>query len=89
MSGQWHRVFWHPRSCLGCGNLRDLAQVFENHDKFIASEARHCVDFANAACDALGRLLQHQVADVMTERVVQRLESVKVDKQQCVFAAAS
>src|SRR5450631_3952152 len=73
---------------LSCGNLCNLAQVFENHDKFIAPQARHCVDLANAACDPLGCLLQHEVADVMTKRVVQGLESVQVHKEQCVFAAA-
>jgi hypothetical protein len=61
----------------GC-DFGDLAQVFENHYKFIAGQAGDGVYFADAAGDSVGGFLQQKVPDVVAQRVVHRLEAIEV-----------
>ena len=71
------------------GFLGVLAQVFQHHHEFVAAQARHGVALAHAGGQALGDLLQQQVADVVAEGVVERLEVVQVDEQQCAISSAA
>ena len=63
--------------------LRGLAaELFDHHHELVAAQARHGVDAAHAAAQALCHVLQQQVAHVMAQGVVQGLEVVQVDEQQ-------
>ena len=53
----------------------------QQHDKFVTTEARSFVTGLQQALDAPGHGLQQQVADLVPERVVDRLETVHVDEQ--------
>ena len=63
--------------------VRAGAELFQHHHKFIAAQARHGVHRAHAGVQPLRHLLQQQVALVVAQGVVQRLEVVQVDEQQC------
>ena len=64
-------------------------QVFEHHDKLIATETRYRVALANAGHQPAADTFEQQVADVMAQRVVEVFEVVKIDEQQGpVFLAA-
>ena len=66
-----------------------FAEVLEQNHKLISAQARHRIGFADARDNAPRDLLQQKVADVMAERVVQRLEIVEIDEQQRSLALAS
>ena len=57
-------------------------EVFENDDELVAAHARHRVAFTDAAFQATGGVHQQLVADIVAERVVERLEIVEVDQHQ-------
>ena len=68
---------------------RMFAQVFQYQHEFVAAQAGHGIVFAHAGCKPLCNLLQQQIADVMSERIVQRLEMIEVDEQQRAFSPAA
>jgi len=74
------------RAGSGGGRRCILAQVFEQHHEFIAAQPRHRVGELDAASQALGDLLQQQVALVVAQRVVEHLELVHVDEHQGAVA---
>ena len=49
---------------LGGGFLRVLAEIVEHDHEFVATKPGHGIAFANAGGQALGHLLQQQIADV-------------------------
>jgi hypothetical protein len=59
-----------------------LAELFQHHHELVAPQAGHGVHVAHAFVQALGHLLQQQVALVVAQGVVQGLEVVEVDEQQ-------
>jgi hypothetical protein len=67
---------------LGGSRLGNFAQVVEYHRKIISAASRHGVCSANAGGQAPGRFLKQEVAGLMSERVVELLEFVKVNEQQ-------
>ena len=66
-----------------------FAQVLQQHYKLISAQSRHRVGFADAGQNPPRHLLQQQIANVMAERVVQRLEVIEIDEQQRSLAIAS
>ena len=68
---------------------RMIAQVFEYQHEFIAAQSGHGVAFAHTGRKPLRDLLQKQIADVVAERVVQRLEMIQVDEQQRALPPAA
>ena len=53
------------------------------HDREqVAAQARDAVDVARRLAQPLRHLLQHAVADLLAEGVVDRLEALEVDQRQ-------
>ncbi|MCY1330982.1 hypothetical protein D9M69_166320 [compost metagenome] len=69
---------------LDCGVRRVLAEPFQQHHELVTAQARHGVALANAGAEALGHLLQQQVATVMAQGVVEGLEVVEIDQDHRV-----
>ena len=55
-------------------------RVDQDHE-FVAGIARHEILASHAAAQTLGDLLQHTVAGLVAERVIDVLEAVEVDEQ--------
>ena len=72
---------------LGRGVLGSCAQVFEDDRKLISAQSRHGIGFSKAGAKTPGGFLQQKVAGLMAEGVVQRLEVIQIDEQQCLLAA--
>ena len=72
-----------------CGLGLDRTQPGKHDHEFITSQARHGVAFAHAQHQTPGYLFQQLVAHVMPERVVERLEIIQIDEQQCTMTARS
>ena len=68
---------------------QDLTQIAQQHHEFVTAQACHRVAVAHALAQPLGHFLQQQVAHVMAQRVVQRLEVVQIDKQQGATAVVA
>ena len=66
---------------LRCGLVFDAAQVRQDDDKLVPAQAGHGIFRANASDQALGNLLQQEIAHVVAERVVERFEVIQVDEQ--------
>ena len=49
-------------------------------DEFVSAEARDKIRFPNAVPQPLGDRLQHRVAHIVAERIVDLLEPVHIDK---------
>ncbi len=58
------------------------AHAIQHDAELVAAEARHQVALAHAAGEALGDVLQQQVAGLVAQRVVDQLEVVEVEEQQ-------
>jgi len=56
------------------------AMLGQQQHEFVAAQARHRVDFARGVAQAPGHVLQHPVARVVAQRVVDELETVEVDE---------
>lgn len=65
------------------------AQAFEHHHELIPAKTRHGVILAHPGLQALGNLLQEQIAQGMPPAVIQLLEVVQIDKQQRPQLAAA
>ena len=61
--------------------IRGLAEAGKGDGELVAAQARHRVGFAHALGDALGGLDQQLIALVVSERVVDFLEAIEVDKE--------
>ncbi len=57
------------------------AHVFQQHDEFVAAQARQRIAFAQAGGQLPRHLLEEQVAHMVAEGVVDVLEAVQVDEQ--------
>ena len=69
--------------------LGRFAKLLEQNHKLVSAQSRYRVGFADAGEDAPSDLLQQEIADVMAEGIVQRLEIIEVDEEQCSLAFAS
>ena len=74
---------------LGGRVLLILAQAFQHHHEFIATQATHDILLAHVGDQALGHLDQQPVADIVALRVVQGLELIQVQDQQRAELAAA
>ena len=61
---------------------RILAGAGDQHEEFVAAPAEHVVRFADVALQEARDVLQHPVARLVTERIVDGLEPVDVDEEQ-------
>src|SRR5471032_902831 len=68
--------------CLAGRFLPGFMETSEHHHKLVAPDPRYGIAGTYAGSQALRHLLQQQVALVVAQRVVQRLEVIQVDKQQ-------
>src|SRR5688572_1948708 len=68
---------------LGGGFLGTSAQIFQYHDKLVAPQAGYGVVRAYTGKKPPGDLLQQQVADIVAQRVVDGLEVVQIDEEDC------
>ena len=55
----------------------------QQHDNFVTSQASHSIDFAHTSFHPFRSGMQQRIADVMAAGIVDGLELVKIDKQQC------
>ena len=69
--------------------MRARLAAFQQHDKFVAAQARDGVDAAQRAAQALGDLLQQQVAHSVAVLVVDLFKSVQVDEQHGQLGAVA
>ena len=67
----------------------DGAQIDEHHDEFVAAKAGDGVAFANAGGEPLCHMLKKQIANVVAQRVVERLEVIEIKEQQSALASAA
>jgi hypothetical protein len=66
------------------GRLRRIiAQILEQDDELVAAEARDTVALAHRLGQPPCDLLQEQIADLVSAGVVELLEVVQVDEDQC------
>ena len=68
------------------GETRGILARFDvllEHDEFVAAEPRHEILRAQHFAQPVGDRAQQLVAAGMTQRVVDLLELIEVDKQQC------
>ncbi len=65
-----------------CFDLLDRSDVFDQHGEFVATQAsEHAVE-ARCRPQPFRDSLQHAVAEVVAQRVVDRLEVVDIEEQQ-------
>ena len=64
-------------------------EAFQQDHKLVAPETGHGVGCAHLGHQALCHLHQQLVADIVAKRVVQRLEVVQIEEQQCSPLAAA
>ena len=72
--------------------IHDVARVRDvglDHRELVAAQPRDMIGIADAAPDPPGHGLQQFVADMMSERIVDALEFVDVDIEQCELSAAA
>ena len=63
--------------------LIGMGQVLENDRELVTAQACHGIDLARATTEASGDVLEQAVAQRVSEAVVDGLESVQVEEQQC------
>ncbi len=68
-------------------DIGDVAGVGLNHRKFVAAKPRDKIGVPDAAPEPRSHDLQQFVADMMSERIVDALELVDVDIEQCELLA--
>ena len=71
------------------GGLRRVLQTSQQHHELIPAESRHRIAFPHASAQAVGNHTQKLVAASMSQRVIDTLESVKVQEQQRQLVAVS
>ena len=64
-----------------------VGDVGLDHRELVAAQPRDVIGIPDAAPDPRGHRLQEFVADVMSERIVDALELVDVDIEQCELTA--
>lgn len=67
------------------GILR-AGHVVEQHDELVTPEPRQLIPLTQTGLEPLGDLHQHQIAHRMAETVVDQLEAIQVNEQQCRMA---
>ena len=73
--------------------FRDLCCIFglmeirQNDRELVAAVARDRVRLPNTALQALRDLDEQRVGDIVSERVVDRLEAIEVDEKDCQVGA--
>ena len=67
---------------LGGGLLWQAAQPVQQHDELVPTKTRHRVAFTGATEQAGADLLQHGVAGIVAQGVIELLEVVNVQKHQ-------
>ena len=72
----------YDQQFLRCGSrIVHLAEVFETYDELVAAPSARIVADAQVILQASCDFLQHRVANVMTQRVIDRPEPIEIDKQ--------
>ena len=66
-----------------------VAEVLDHEHKFVTTESGHRIAFPHAGLQAACHLDQQSVAHIVTERVVERLEVVQIQEQQCTITAVA
>src|ERR1700692_3829891 len=71
--------------------LADESGVFsmfhlrEQHDKFISAQAAHGIGAANTSDQSIGDRLQQFVATCVSQRIIDFLEIIEINKHHCQF----
>ena len=82
VSHNFERLVERNANLFGDGLRVDVVlDHFEQHDKLVAADARGRVGLADHAADTLGHGLEQEVADRVSEVVVDRLETVEINEQ--------
>ena len=63
-------------------------QVWKNHDKLVSTQTRYRIAIADTGAKPRGHFPKQEVARLMTEGVVECLEVVDVDEEQCTHEPA-
>src|SRR5476651_1818421 len=69
--------------------LPGFVEASEHHHELVTADSRHRIAVSHARGQTLRHLLQQQVALVVAQGVVERLEVIQVDEQQCTARTAS
>ena len=90
MAGHQERLLEHGHQFFRhLGRAVLAVDIFQQHDEFVAAQARQGIAFAQARRQLRRHLLQQFVADMVAQGVVHVLEAVEVDKQDGqLFGAA-
>ena len=80
LAGDLDRLGEHAHEPVG--DRRRVVAVLEQHDELVAAQPGHQVAVAGRAPQPGGQLDEHDVAGVVAEAVVDRLEAVEVEQQQ-------
>jgi len=70
-------------------NPSDFIKFCQDDDELVPAQARHRIGLAHAGADAARRLHQEFVAHTVPERIIDFLETVEVNIQQCHGAAGA
>src|SRR3569832_2333683 len=76
-------------ACLHGGRVRRVAQVVEDDDEFVATQARHGNTNPDAGEQAPRHLTEHPVAGLVAKCVVDDFEIVHVDEQKGAVSSAA
>src|ERR1700674_1494075 len=74
-------------SCNEFYDVGDIAGICLNDRKFVATKPRDQIGLPDAVLEAGSHDLQQFIADMMAERIVDALELVDVDIEQCKLLA--
>ena len=79
--------FVHALTNLLCDALCLIrCAAFKNNRKFVAPKSSYGVSSANRFAYEFADLLQHLIAGRVTTGIVNQLELVQVNEQQCIFS---
>ena len=80
--------FFRDQFGLGSRLIRLNAQLFQHHHEFVTAQPRHAVALAHTGLQPARRHDQQQIAHRMALRIVDYLEMIQVQKQQCAMLTA-
>ena len=67
----------------GSGCISLFAKIFQTNDEFVATPASRKISDSQVLVKAVRYLAQQLVTNVVPQRVIDRLETIKVDEQNC------
>ena len=62
--------------------IRAAGRLLQNHGKLVSPGSSHSIGTANPCGADLGNVLEHEVANVMAQRIVDLLEVVEINQEQ-------